>query len=298
LGGNVQATIEDALGNPVTTSANVTVSIFSNPGGGTLSGAATVAAVNGVASFSDLRIDAVASGYRLQASSAGLTSDISQAFSITAGAATQLVFTVAPSDRTAGLSITPAVKVTALDAQGNVATTFASNVTVAITSGTGTVGATLSGTTTQTAVAGVATFAGLSIEKAGTGYTLSATSTVTGTTSASFNITPGAATKLGFTVQPSNTAANASITPAVQVAAQDAFGNTVTTFAANVTIVIGTNAGGPGTVLTGGGATALSSGVATFSGLSINNPGTGFTLSASSSPVLTGVISNAFNITP
>src|SRR5206468_12934485 len=39
-------------------------------------------------------------------------------FNVTAGAATQLVFTVQPSNATAGLAITPAVRVTAQDALG------------------------------------------------------------------------------------------------------------------------------------------------------------------------------------
>ena len=39
---------------------------------------------------------------------------------------------------------------------------------------------------------------------------------------------PPSATHVTFTVQPSNTAAGAAITPAVQVAVQDAQGNTVT----------------------------------------------------------------------
>jgi hypothetical protein len=214
-----------------------------------------------------------------------------------------LTFTVAPSNAVAGADISnPNIRVTAFDALGNVAAGFGGDVTLAITPGTGTLGAVLSGLATATAASGVAEFVGaLSIDKAGTGYTLSATSPgVTGTTSATFNITPAAVTKLGFVVQPSNTAANATITPPVQVAAQDAFGNTVTTInGGGVTLIIGTNAGGPGTILTGGGPAAFTNGVATLAGLSINNPGNGYTLSASSTgPVLTGVISNAFNITP
>ena len=66
---------------------------------------------------------------------------------------------------------------------------------------------------------GVATFSGLSINKTGTGYTLAASDTTggggghpyTAATSSAFNITPGAATKLAFGVQPSNTAAGSSI---------------------------------------------------------------------------------------
>src|SRR5437879_12874783 len=52
---------------------------------------------------------------------------------------------------------------------------------------------------------------------------------------------PPSATHLSFTVQPSNTAAGAAITPAVQVAVQDAQGNTVTTATTSITVAIGTN---------------------------------------------------------
>jgi hypothetical protein len=62
------------------------------------------------------------------------------------------------------------------------------------------------------------------------GYTLQATSgTLTSATSSAFNITVGAASKLAFTAQPASTVAAQSITPAVQVAIQDVWGNVVTT---------------------------------------------------------------------
>jgi len=86
---------------------------------------------------------------------------------------------------------------------------------------------TLAGTLTHAAVAGVATFAGLNIDKVGTGYTLTATGPGSATSTA-FNITVGAATQLVFSVQPSTTTAGAAITPAVQVTAQDGSGNTAT----------------------------------------------------------------------
>src|SRR5207248_6027187 len=77
-------------------------------------------------------------------------------------------------------------------------------------------GGTLSGTATHAAVGGVATFAGLSIDKTGTGYTLTAGSgTLTGTSS-DFSITGGTAGTPPFTVQPPSTAAPASIQPAIQ----------------------------------------------------------------------------------
>ena len=50
-----------------------------------------------------------------------------------------------------------------------------------------------------------------------------------------------AVTQLAFTIQPSNTGAGSVISPAVQVTAQDAIGNTVTSFNGAVTIAIGLN---------------------------------------------------------
>src|SRR5207244_7002577 len=48
------------------------------------------------------------------------------------------------------------------------------------------------------------------------------------------------AAKLAFIVQPSNAVAGAAITPAMQVAVQDAQGNTVTTATTSITVAIGT----------------------------------------------------------
>src|SRR2546426_8025550 len=62
----------------------------------------------------------------------------------------------------------------------------------------------LTGTTTVAAVSGVATFPGLSINKVGSAYTLTAGAAGLTQTSAAFNVTPGAATQLAFTVPPSN----------------------------------------------------------------------------------------------
>ena len=73
----------------------------------------------------------------------------------------QLVFTKQPSNTGVGLTMTPAVQVTAEDSSSTTLTTFTGGVTVAIGTGPGT--ATLSGTTTLNAVSGVATFADLNI---------------------------------------------------------------------------------------------------------------------------------------
>ena len=94
-----------------------------------------------------------------------------------AAAPAKLAFTLQPSSTPVLTAISPAVQVTVQDALGNTVTGSMASVTVVITSGTGTTGAVLGGTLTQTAVNGVATFANLTIDNAGSGYTLTATAT-------------------------------------------------------------------------------------------------------------------------
>ncbi|HET7248809.1 MAG TPA: hypothetical protein VFI79_03115 [Gemmatimonadales bacterium] len=283
----VQVTARDALGNTATGFAgDVTMTIQANPGSGTLSGTTTVTAAAGVASFPTLSIDKAGSGYTLAASASGLTGATSNVFSILVGAASRLSFTVQPATTAAGATITPAVQAAATDAGGNPVTSFTGTVTLAITAGTGTAGATLLGTTSVSAVGGVATFSTLKINTTGSGYTLTATaSALTSAVSAAFDIVTGPATQLKFTVQPTQTNAGATMTPAVEVTAQDAVGNTVTTFAGNVALAIGTNPGG-GT-LSGTTTEAAVNGVAVFSTLSIDKSAAGYTLVASSAGLAT-----------
>ncbi len=79
----VQVAIQGALGNLVAGATDaVTVAIGTNPGGGTLSGTTTVNAVAGVASFTDLTIDQMGTGYTLVATSGSLSSATSATFGI------------------------------------------------------------------------------------------------------------------------------------------------------------------------------------------------------------------------
>ena len=98
----------------------------------------------------------------------------------------QLVFTTQPSNTGVGLTITPAVVVTAEDSGGTTLTSFIGGITLAIGAGPGT----LSGTTMQSAVAGIATFGDLSINKIANGYTLVASPAggVPDATSSAFNV--------------------------------------------------------------------------------------------------------------
>ena len=108
------------------------------------------------------------------------------------GPPSKLAFVQGPSNTTAGAVITPAVKVAVEDANGNVETSDnATKVSLAIA--TNPAGGTLSGGAAVTVASGIATFPGLSIDKAGNGYTLAASSTpaYTGATSTAFNVVPG-----------------------------------------------------------------------------------------------------------
>jgi hypothetical protein len=86
------------------------------------------------------------------------------------------------------------------------------------------------------------------------------------------------ATALRFTAQPQSAQTDASL-GSIVVAAVDSTGATVSDFSGTVTIVIGANPSG-GT-LAGLTSAATSGGVATFSGLSIDKAGSGYTLAAS-----------------
>ncbi len=281
-------------GRVTSSTASITVAIGTNPGGGTLGGTTTVAAVNGVATFSTLSINRTGTGYTLTASSTGLGGDISATFNVTPAAAAALQFTTQPSTTASTVAIAPAVQVTVVDQFGNPVPTSTASITVAI--GTNPSGGTLTGTRTVSAVNGVASFSTLSIERAGTGYTLTASSTgLTGATSSTFDITVGAATRLVFSRQPTTTVAGASISPSVQVTVQDAGGNTVTTSTATITLALDANPGG-GT-LSGTLINDAVNGVATFSNLSINRAGTGYSFTAASSG-LNGATSTAFTIVP
>ncbi len=297
----VSVAVEDANGNVETgdNSTQISLAIGTNPGGGTLSGGSAVTVSSGIATFSGLAIDKTGTGYSLAASSTpSYTGATSSAFSVTVGAANHLAFIQQPSNTQAASAISPSVSVAVEDANGNVETGDSST-QISLAIGTNPGGGTLSGGSATTVSSGIATFSGLSIDKTGTGYTLTTSSSpsYTTATSSAFNVTPGTATHLAFIQQPSNAQAASAISPSVTVAVEDANGNVETgDNSTEISLAIGTNPGG-GT-LSGGSAVTVSAGVATFSGLSIDKTGTGYTLTASSSPSYTTATSSAFNVTP
>jgi hypothetical protein len=195
-------------------------------------------------------------------------------------------------------AITPAPVVTVRNKDGSTATGYTGNITVALA--TNPTAATLTGTTTIAAAAGVATFSDLELTRSGKGFTLRATAAAQGgyTPRAQVSRPFTIATRLVFTIQPVGVAAPDDIIPPFQVTAQDSLGNTDTAYAGEVTVALYT---GAGLGILAGFTTRLAvAGVADFSGLSIDAEGT-YSLRATGTEVFTAyapapVISNSFKI--
>ncbi|MDQ6804907.1 MAG: hypothetical protein M3065_08045, partial [Actinomycetota bacterium] len=122
-----------------------------------------------------------------------------------------------------------------------------------------------------------------------------ATATVT------WNVVTNPATAVKFATQPDNARVGQVISgnaynplgPPVTVDIVDAMGNIVTGSSAPVTVALQSN---PGSATLGGTTTVNAvNGVATFSNLTVNKPGLGYTLAATS-PGLTGATSSAFDV--
>lgn len=228
---------------------------------------------------------------------AGITNDVTNFGTLTSvvGAASQLAVTTQPAASTvAGVALATQPIVTVQDQFGNTATGDTSTVTLALTTGAGT----LSGTASMAAVAGVADFVGkgLSIDLVGADKVLTATApSRTSAATGAFTITHAAASKLILTTPPSaSTAPTVAFAQQPVVTIQDAFNNTVTSDSASVVTAALTT--GTGT-LAGTVTKTAASGIADFSGnsLAIDLVGTDKVLTFTSGG-LTAAVSAAFTI--
>jgi uncharacterized protein YjdB len=293
-----QVWVEDSIGNVVTSSsAAVAVLITAGTGasGATLDGTTSVSVVNGVARFTGLRIATPGYNYTLTATSSGLANAVSGQFSIVTTASSRLVFKEMPSQLTAGA---PAVvTVAAEDGSGARVTGFTGNVTLAVTEFTGTHGAHLRGTTTVAAVAGLATFSGISVDSAADKYSFTATAVgVASGTSAGFAVLAAPPVRLEWRVEPTSRTAGNLFSPAVQVVVRDSVGNLATAASTSVTLAITPGTGTAGASLDGETVSSTgSAGAAQFGSVSIRTAGTGYTLTASATG-LPSITSGTFSI--
>jgi hypothetical protein len=272
----------DAQGNLAVSFTGAVTLALTAAGGATLMGTLTTNAIAGSATFADLRIDKPGS-YTLSATATGLSPSASSSFDVTAGAPSKLIFVMPPAGAAAGTTLAPII-VAARDADGNPLPGNTAAITLAI--GNGPAGATLTGTATQTAANGAATFSDLALPLAGS-YTLSATASgLSGAVSPSFVITSGAATHVVFTMQPQTIEVRAPFS--ADVAVQDDRGNVVNgAFSVSLTPSSGTLSGT--TVITAAGGTGH------FSGLALSDEGSIVLTAASSS--LTSGTTNPITVT-
>ena len=260
----VKATANDGVGV-----AGVSVRFAVATGGGAVGSTTVTTDANGVASTS-WAMGATTGEQTVTASAADLAGS-PLTFTATALSVEpiRLVFTAGPpASVNAGAVIGP-VTVSALDAQGAVATTFGGTVTLAL--GSESPGAPLLGTLTATAVEGVARFGDLRINLPNRGYSLAAGSgSLFGANSGSFMVIPGPAQRLEFGSYPVRGATAGVAMDVIGVTARDAVGNVATSFTGAVTLALLESPSGPG----GGGASnSAVDGVASFAGLRLTLAG-------------------------
>ncbi len=170
-GFSITVQIHDANGQVITGDNSIITLSLAGTAGGTLGGTISVAAVNGVASFTNLSIITLGT-YTLDATASDDTPATSSTITITPDTTSAHLQLVQPADPIlVGGTLSPIV-FEVQDQFGNVITSDTSTVTLGIASGPG--GAVLGGTTTVTPVDGVVTFTAIKPSTAGT-YTLSAT---------------------------------------------------------------------------------------------------------------------------
>jgi hypothetical protein len=225
------------------------------------------------------------------------TASATSAATVSVGPPSKLVVTTEPpSSSVAGSTFT--VKVSVEDSRGDLVFTDNSDaIKLGLTKGTGSKGAHLTCTADPVTVsAGVASFSCF-VGKVGTGYTLTASDdSLTPAVSNAFDITVGAAKKLGFVTEPPpSTATGQKFT--VVLAVEDAFGNIETADNASlVTLAIKHGTGGSlATLSCVMDPLRVEAGIATF-GCSIDQIANGYVLQATASG-LSKALSTKLNIT-
>ncbi len=263
LGQQPVVRIEDGFGNLVTTATNpVTVTL---QGTGVLGGTVTIAAVNGVVTFTNLAITGSVGNYLLVFNSAGLTGASSTGIGLTAGAAAAISLNAGNGQNAAvGTAVATPPSVLVVDGSGNPVAGVA--VSFAVQPGGGSV---TGGNPTSNA-SGIAAVGSWTLGSTAGGNTLTATAAGLAGSPVTFTATatPAAGSQLAITTQPSATAANGMVLaqqPVIQL--RDQFNNPVNLAGVVVTATV---ASGGGSVSGGITATTNASGTATFSGLTLN----------------------------
>jgi hypothetical protein len=271
--------ILDSSGNVVTNhsqSITVTRTAVDAAKPATFTGIRTILPSSGVVTFTNLRLDGKVGEFDLTFESGSLSST-TQRVTLTHGAVETVVVTGATTTSNAR-TFGSAIRVEIQDADANLVTTgTAASQSIALTAS----GATLSGTTTRSAVAGAVDFSGLVLTGTTGAKTLTATilnpATKTGTRTVT--ISHGAATQLVLTTSASQAVSRQNIATQPVIQVRDVSGNPVSDFVGRVSVAVSRASTGIPFSLTGTRVIDLNgSPTATFSGLGLYGEVGDFTL--------------------
>ena len=231
-------------------------------------GTTTVTSVDGVATFSNVKMD-TAGKFTFNFSGTNFSTGMSNTVTVSPSTPFKVAFAQVPSTATAGVAMSsPAVVVDVEDQFGNVC-----NVKdmVKFWMTTSPTKAGLHGTRLVRSVGGVATFTTLYLTKAGTYTFLASVDGLGLAESGAITVNPGPRYKLIFLHQPSNSPAGAAIGAPPVVELIDRYGNIDTVDTSSVTLSI--LSGPAGSSLGGTNIVGVSNALATFSNVTIDTPG-------------------------
>jgi hypothetical protein len=234
--------IRDAFNNVVTSDNSTQVTAARASGTGALGGTTTVTAANGVATFTDLRYtvaETITIGFSSAPALTGATSN-----NVVVSPNTLSSFLVeaagggAIGAQVAGTAFN--TRLTARDAFGNTVTSFGGTVDITGGAGTTVLGAPV---TSASFSAGILASQSVTVTNSGNGKSIVVTNSAgaeTGTSN-TFDVSHGALSQFSVTAAgggniPTPQADNATI--ALDITAQDAFGNVVTSFAGTVDFTV------------------------------------------------------------
>ncbi len=219
-------TVTDRFGNPV---AGQAASVAATGSNNTLSANSGTTGANGL--FSATLRSTRAEGKTVSATVNGTALAQTRSVTFTAGPPVSMAFLTQPPTSAAAGGVLPSIQVELFDAWGNRATPSTDTVDLRLDDPSGG-GATLGGTVSRAAVAGLASFDDLFVQRAGVGYKLRASTTLAGVTGAmsnAFDITASTPTTTNSTVSvsPATVAADNSSEALITVTVRDAYNNPV-----------------------------------------------------------------------
>ncbi len=258
--------VEDVGNNPI---EGDTVTVAIDGSDGTLLGVLTATTdVDGEADFPGLSIVGPVEDYDLSFTD-GAAQSFTDSFSLTVGAASQIIVIAEPSSEVDGIAFSTQPEVIVEDVGNNPIDN--STVTVAIDGSDGSLGGPLTATT---GVNGEADFTGLSITGPVEDYDLSFTDGAASNTTDSFSLTIGVASQIIVIAEPSSEVDGVTFSTEPSVIVEDVGNNPIE--GDTVTVAIDGSDGSLGGPLT---ATTGVNGEADFTGLSITGPVEAYDLS-------------------